>query len=559
MKTLLLSLSFALTLLAASVSSQNADVLMQHNDPARTGANLREVKLTPASVKEKFGKLFEFAVDGQIYAQPLIVSDIDMPNRGTRNVVLVSTMKNNVYAFDADHFEDCPLWKVNLGKPVPYKMIPFNWGSAIGFYNIQPFIGIASTPVIDSGSGRMWVAVKSMKSAEELDYHLHCIDLKTGAVLATSKSIVAGEGRDKLQAQTALQRTGLLLEKGTIYLSFGSQQDGGYYHGWVVAFDASTLKQIHEFCVTPNNEDGEGGIWQAGNGLAADDDGNIYFMTGNGLFKKNEQYGSSFVKLDSNLKVVDSFTPANYEELTRDDIDLGSSGPLLLPDSNQLVGGGKEGRFYLLDRDHLGGLQPECSGPPVLQEFRVSDHWSLTWLSWLIPVFGYHHIHGGPVYWKSRDKGPLIYVWPESTKLKAYSYDPVTHFRKKPSAVGPKAPPGMPGGSLSISANGDRDGLLWATTPLKDDGFVKVVRGVLRVFDANSLEELWSSDKATPEDLFNFAKYCSPTIANGNVYLPTFSDKLNVYGLLPEPECLPTWTKTGKPVRNSKGHGHMRM
>src|SRR5277367_4689236 len=145
-------------LLAVTTAASAQNVLTQHNDIARTGANLHEAELTPASVKSNFGSLFSLSVDGQIYAQPLVVNGVEIPGKGVHNVVYVATMKNNVYAFDADHpADDCPLWKRNLGKPVPYKLIPLNWGSLIGQYNIKPFMGITSTPVIDADSGRMWV------------------------------------------------------------------------------------------------------------------------------------------------------------------------------------------------------------------------------------------------------------------------------------------------------------------------------------------------------------------------------------------------------------------
>jgi hypothetical protein len=231
---------------------------------------------------------------------------------------------------------------------------------------------------------------------------------------------------------------------------------------------------------------------------------------------------------------------------------------MLIPDSDQLVGGGKQGYFYLLDRNHLGKLQPHHSLAPALQYFKVADHFTLNWISWLIPVFGYHHIHGAPVYWNSAQRGPMVFVWPEESPLKAYEYGPATHFKTKPVLVGPKAPAGMPGGILSISANGAQDGLVWATIPLKEDAFLQTVPGALRVFEANTLKLLWSSDKNAPEDEFNFAKYCPPTIANGKVYLPTFSDRLNVYGLMPAAPPLPAWTKSGKPPKKGHGHGRVR-
>jgi outer membrane protein assembly factor BamB len=399
-----------------------------------------------------------------------------------------------------------------------------------------------------------------MASQDDLRYYLYSLDMRTGAILATSQPIQSGEGVDKLDAKTALQRPGLLRVNGMVYLAFGSQQDGGFYHGWVVGFDEQTLQQKYVFCATPGDIFGAGGIWQAGNGPAADSQGNIYIMTGNGAFETDKRYGSSFVKLSPELKVLDWFTPSNHAKLTLLDVDIGSSGPMLLPDSDQLVGGGKQGWFYLLNRTDMGHLQPNHSVSPALQYFHVSDHWTLDWISWLIPMLGYHHIHGGPIYWNSAERGPLVFVWPEQTRLKAYKYDPTSHFQKKPFMTGPKAPHGMPGGFLSVSADGNRNGLLWAALPLNADAFVQVVRGTLKVFDANTLELLWSTDNKEPEDIFSFAKYCPPTIANGKVYLATFSDKLNVYGMMPATGPTPSWTNTGKPSKKtSHGHGRVHM
>jgi outer membrane protein assembly factor BamB len=440
-----------------------------------------------------------------------------------------------------------------LGVPVPYLDIPEVIEAIFTGFNIKPSIGITSTPVIDPLTRRMWVVAKSLEKPDIRHYHLSCLDITTGAILRTSEEIQTNEDQAVLKAETALQRPGLLLANGMIYAAFGSHQDAGEYSGWVVAFDADTLAQKYAFCTTPGEKSGRAGIWQSGSGLAADTNGNVYCMTGNGNFEPNHKYATSFVKLSPELKVMDWFTPWNYQYLSDHDIDLGSSGPMLPPDSEQVVGGGKEGYLYLLDRNHMGNLQKNHATAPALQEFKASDHWTLTWLSWLHPVYGFHHIHGSPVYWKSALLGPLVYVWPEQTRLKAFQYDPVTLFKKKPVATGPNAPKGMPGGFLSISANGDRDGIIWAASPLSKDALIETVPGVMRAFDAITLQQLWSTDVDTSEDHFDFAKSCPPTIANGKVYLATFSGALNVYGLLPVP--LPVIDKkTAKPPAGSKSH-----
>jgi outer membrane protein assembly factor BamB len=365
--------------LAATAAAPAQNVLAQHNDIARTGANLHEIVLTFSNVKTNFGSLFSPSVDGQIYAQPLVVNGVEIPGKRVHNVVYVATMKNNVYAFDADHpDEDCPLWKRNLGKPVPYKMIPLNWGSIVGQYNIKPFMGITSTPVIDPDAGRIWVVAKTLAGDDDIRYYLYALDIKTGAVLATSQPIQSEVGSDKIEARNVLQRPGLLRANGMVYLAFGSEFDGGIYHGWLVAFDEQTSEQKYVFCSTPGDLVGEGGIWQAGNGPAADADGNIHVMTGNGAYDPDKQrYGSSFIKLSPQLKVLDWFTPSNYVKMNVEHLDLGSAGPLLIPDSDQIVGGGKQGIFYLLSRGSMGHLQPNHSVAPALQQFQVSNRFSL--------------------------------------------------------------------------------------------------------------------------------------------------------------------------------------
>jgi outer membrane protein assembly factor BamB len=216
--------------------------------------------------------------------------------------------------------------------------------------------------------------------------------------------------------------------------------------------------------------------------------------------------------------------------------------------------------MYLVDRTSLGHQQRhrflcgDKNNPPV-QFIQAARRWKLTWLSW-IPFFfftGYHHIHGSPVFWNSHSVGALIYVWPEDDNLKAFKYAPKTKLNRSP-IIGMRNSKGMPGGFLSISADGQDEGLLWAAMPLEDDAFLQTVTGALRVFDASTLELLWSSDKGEPDDHFDFAKYVPPTIANGKVYLATFSDRLNVYGL-DSPfatEGLPPLAKVPKNVHKRK-------
>ncbi len=546
--------------LPSCLLAQNVSVLTQHNDPSRTGANLNEKGLSPASMRrESFGKLFSLTVEGQIYAQPLVVAGVDFPGKGVRNVVYVATMRNHVYAFDADGKDCTPLWRVNLGVPMLYNQIPLDPGGLFDIYNIRPFIGITSTPVIDPDKKRLYAVARIAEPGPIFFNCIFAIDITDGSILGKADiSIPSKEATPSQVAQAHLQRPGLLLANGMVYVAFGSQQDAGKYRGWLLAYDADSLQLKHTFCTTPNGS--KGGIWQSGNGPAADSAGNIYIMTANGSFDPGEsQFGDSFVKLSPDFSKVDWFTPADVTKLNILDIDLGSAGPMLLPDSlgvQEMVGGGKEGKLYLVNRTNPGHRQRhrwfrDQLNPPI-QSVKAARGWRLTWLSWIPFLFftGYHHIHGSPVFWNGRTAGPLIYVWPEEDNLKAFKYNPQTKLNRSP-IVGMKNAKGMPGGILSVSANGQDDGIVWAVMPLADDAFVHTVQGVLRAFDASTLESIWSSDISEPDEHFDFAKYVPPTIANGKVYLATFSDRLNVYGLhSPLALAVPTQKSVRKAPKN---------
>jgi outer membrane protein assembly factor BamB len=561
----------ALLCLAACAPASATEVLTHHNNPARTGAVLDETILTPASVKTQgFGKLCSFPVDGQIYAQPLVATGLEIPGKGTHSVVFVATMRNMVYAFDAEGCDLSPFWTRPLGSPMPYDRIPKDAGALIGQYNIRPYIGVTSTPVIDRAKQWMYVVAKiadppcpgvEMSAACPVVYRIHALELATGKVVRQTDIKIPLEGVPAEDAaRRQLQRPALLLANRRVYAAFGAHQDAPPFQGWIIAFDADTLQQLDPvFCTTPKGE--MGGIWQAGNGPAADSQGNLYVMTGNGSFDPaNKQFGSTFVKLSGDLAPVDWFAPADVDALNFLDVDLGSSGPMLMPETGELVGGGKNGKLFLLKQAQLGGLQKhhwwrDGLNPPV-QFFQASRPWRISWLSWFPFLFnaGYHHIHGSPVYWTSRLKGPTIYVWPEEDRVKAFHFDPAQNkFNTRP-LKGMMGNQGMPGGFLSISANGQDDGILWAAIPYEDDAWVEIVRGTMRAFDANTLELLWSTDGNEPADQFDFGKNVPPTIANGRVYLATFSDRLNVYGL----HAPVAATSKPKLVKNPRKRGHIK-
>jgi outer membrane protein assembly factor BamB len=615
--------------LARPAFAQTSNVLTQHNDNFRTGANLSETILNTATVGSKqFQKLFSLTVDGQISAQPLYLSGVDIPGVGTRNVVYVATMSNKVYAFDADNGTLPPLWQENLGAPAPYYFMPMRystlktilvlndqthppisteihlhpavlsrtghvWELGIpdsappptaakfppGMYNIHPFIGITSTPVIDTARRTIYLTAKILATAgaeSTYVYRLYALDVTTGKnrpgspilITASVPGRAAGSDRVSFDARYHLQRPGLLLSKGTVYLAFGSHQDTKPFHGWILAYDATTLQPKGVFCTTPDGM--EGGIWQAGNGPAADDQGNVYVMTGNGTFDGarvgGRNLGSSFIKLSPSLVLLGNFTPQNFEYLNKDDIDLGSAGPMLLPGTNLLVGGGKQSVFYLFDRDSLRGLQVTASpSKPWIRTVQPRQQFQAGASADLPPEinfggFTYHHIHGSPVFWNGPGGG-MIYVWAERDNLRAFRFDLATGLFPSTSplhkSIMASPAQSMPGGILSLSANGRMGGtgILWASLPLRGDALhahVPGIPGVFRAFDAGDVRrELWNSHRNPERDsVGTFAKGPPPTVANGKVYLATFSGKLNVYGLAQHAQYI---SQTGLPATLSPG------
>jgi hypothetical protein len=622
------------------------DVLTHRNNTSRTGANLCETALTPQIVNaQTFGKLFSYSVMGQVYAQPLIATGV-----GSRNLAIVATMENFVYAFDADGKNkgsdglQQPYWSVHLGDPLPVNRIPRDIGAFLGHFNISPYIGITSTPVIDPAKKTIFLAAKIAANTPAQMYcdgevatvncpvvnRIFALDLATGATLNSKeislpppeasqttgydphpcglldnrKPTVYDAGRINMQ-RPALLLTGKP-DLQHIYLGFGSHQDAPcpMYHGMVVRFDYANgkLTQFEKIFMVSQPGDldsddptrlGMGGVWQAGNGPAADADGNVYIMTGNGSFEPGLRFGSNFVKLSPDLDPLDWFAPWNVWFLNAGnrDIDLGASGPVLLPGSGEIVGGGKQGKLYVLDQNALGykqkfGWPIERKGPPI-QVFWAARRWSPEFIYRWVPISlfafatGYHHIHGAPAFWGEPDSNGVLhegslYVWPERDRLKSFAYGKPFDkrpgkFDSSPKKKGPPAGLGMPGGFLSISSNREgtaKDvGILWAALPVHDDAWIDIVPGALRAFeirrDGTMLHELWTSYCAEPEDLFDFGKYVPPTIANGQVYLATFSGSVRVYGrLTPEMKPRHPGAAAGCPVStlvNSSGYPKIAM
>jgi hypothetical protein len=533
-----------LFLIPAVISmAQGVDVLTNRYDLLRTGSNTQETILTPRNVSARtFGKLFEREVDGDIYAEPLIKTGVSIPGLGIHTVVYVATVNNSLYAFDADSPSAAkPLWCHShevFGDPVSKDEVT-DMPPDTKYLNFSATVGIVATPVIDPQTKTLYVVANSKKGAD-YSFHIHAFDIATGRektelnspanITASASGNGAGnvDGRITFQPRKMLNRPGLLLVDGVLYLAFTSHLDGEPtfdYHGWVMAYNARTLKQISVFCTTPDGI--QGGIWQSGAGLAAEErEGNyplIYAVVGNGA-SIGRNYGESIVQLTPGrlLSVKLAFIPADHAYLDDHDLDL-STGPLLLPGLPLVVACSKAGKCYVLDRSDMHLVQEFAAGMNSYGGERPSN------------------IHGTPVVWWDSNNILHLYVWGEEDFPRAFAFDGV---RFQPAGKGDVRAPekSMPGGMLSLSANGRTLGsaILWASVPLRGDANLQTVDGVLRAFDALDLtKELWNSEQNPARDgVGKFAKFCSPVVANGKVYLATFSDgstrrnRLIVYGLL---------------------------
>ncbi|MCX6623985.1 MAG: choice-of-anchor D domain-containing protein, partial [Acidobacteria bacterium] len=349
--------------------SSHPGVFTWQYEAGRTGQNRNELALTPDNVNPaQFGRRLRYAVDGQIYTQPLFVPGVLIPGRGRRNVVYVATSHNAVYAFDADGASSAPLWSVSFGNP------------AVGLlpYDDSIELGITGTPVIDPVAGTLYAVTFSQENGAYVQ-RLHALDIATGGERGNSPKLIeaavpgngtgaGGGGNLAWSARHHLQRPGLLLLNGIVYVAFGGIQQTPY-HGWLLAYDAATLEQVSAWNTTPDGYNG--GIWMSGAAPAADGMGRLYLTTANGSFTANAggvDYGDSIVMLNApGLTVADSFTPYNQAELDDQDVDLGAGGLLMPPEQPSgpprlLLGGGKGGTLYVLNRDSLGRYSPAGDG-----------------------------------------------------------------------------------------------------------------------------------------------------------------------------------------------------
>jgi len=484
--------------------------------------------LTPDNVNStQFGKLSTLPVDGNVYAQPLYVENVLIPERGYHNIVFVATEHDSVYAFDADNPGPVPLWRTTFIDPAAgiTTVSPID----VNADNIYPEIGITSTPVFDPANRTLYVASKTKENGNYF-HRLHALDITTGAEKYGGPVVIQGSvlgtgdgssgGEVAFDALKHLNRPGLLLLNGVVYIAFGSHDDNDPYHGWVFAYDGSTLQQIAVFNATPNGS--RAGIWQGGSGIASDALGNVYVATGNGTFDANVgglDYGDSVLKLkiqNGTLTVLDYFTPADQDSLNAADLDFGSGGPLVLPDQpgpypHLLTIAGKKGTLYLLNRDNLGRFN--AGGDSQVVQF----------VSGAFTGGGDAGVFGSATYWNSQ-------VYCQAGKDLMKDFPLVGGLFSTPPIVGTdwfqfgRDP-------TSVSANGSAGAILWV---LQTDNFVWGGPVALHAYDATNLSRiLYTSQQAGSRDVAGPAvKFSVPTVANGKVFVGT-QNALIVYGLLP--------------------------
>ncbi len=511
-------MKFWATLLAclALVSSGFAQyaVVTGRGDNARTGANENETLLTPSNVnKNSFGRLFSQPVDYQVLGQPLYVPNVVIPSKGTHNVVYVVTMLDSVFAFDADTNDGdsaLPLWQVSFldlangvtiasGENLPCT----NPNSNGPGFNQE---GIVSTPVIDQNTGTMYVVAKTVENGT-VRHRLHALDLGTGQEKFGGPNLISATSISNLGKRVDFNslhqknRPGLLLLNGVVYMGFGSNYCNDANTGWVLSYDATTLQQVGAFNTNPDH--GLTSIWQSGQGIPADDDGNLYVETGEGNPDGNaggQGYGNSVIKLQTNpLGFSDYFMPSNVAFLNQHDLDLSSTGAVILPDQDgphphEVLATGKEGTIYLMDRDSLG--QYNSQADMIVQE---------------IPL-AVGEMFSSPAYWNG-----IVYFCGNAGQLRAYSLTsgllstlPIATTMQK--LTGSHSP--------SISSNGTSNGILWV-----------VNAGQLWAFDAITLKLLYNTGQVPLRDkLPKLAHFANQTVANGKVFIAT-RNSLEVFGV----------------------------
>ena len=512
-------------------------VLIRRGNLAQTGAFTNETVLTPSNVGiSTFGKLFTLSVDGRVYAQPLILGGVHVPGRGDLNLLFVATLHNSLYAFDLDAagtMDNAVVWKKSFLDPANGIVSPS--GDELFAANVGPEIGVVGTPVIDQRTGTIFLVSKTKEQGTNYFNRLHALDTATGEERLGSPVLIGGQvlGNGGHSDNSIVQfdqklhynRAGLTIvtnkahPAGNIYVAVSAHEDITGGHGWVFGYDVETLQNTSVKCTTPNGY--LGSIWMYGAAPAADDDGYMYVMTGNGgLDASVGNFADSFVKYDtavSGLDTVDYFAPADQNLLEINDLDLGSSGPMVLPEAvgsaqhpRLLLGAGKEGTIYLLDRDNLGQFNV-AGNSQIVRELPSAIGSGNTDATYSSPAYfaGRVFYHGvGDTLKQFNVANGLITPQPVSTGARIF---------------------GFPGANPSISANGTNNAIVWEVRPTLTDSAVLIATAV-----DDLGRELYSSDFVYSRDSGGVPiRGLAPIISGGRVYIQT-SAGIEVFGLLSE-------------------------
>jgi len=521
----------AIVFIPISVRAQ-VNVLTYHNNNSRTGDNLSETNLTPANVNSTtFGKHFTYTVDGYVFAQPLYVSSLNIQGKGVHNVLFIATEHNTVYALDADNSGALGgvLWSTNLGLSAATPTTDFGnrYGSPMQYTDITPEVGITGTPVIDLTTGTLYVDSFTHQGASYF-HRIHALNITNGTeqpfgpVLVSASVPGTGVGSSggvvPFVHKQQIQRSGLVLAGGILFVAYSGYADTDPYHGWVLGYDASNLQRLTNFtfCTTPNStvaqygaNAGEAGIWMGGGAIAVDANTNLFFQTGNGIFTATNgsggtEYGDSFMKLSttSGLAVADYFTPFNQASLAAADTDLGSGALILLPDQpgpnpHLLVGAGKEGKIYVINRDQMTTDNTHYHATGSTDAVVQSISAQLGAGVFATPAYFngriYHNGNGRPLKSFTVSTNGLLSTIPTSTSTRTYPF---------------------PGTTPIVSANGTNNGIVWGLTCANP--------AVLVAYNPTNLtNELYNTTQAagSRDVLPNGVKFAAPIVANGKVYV----------------------------------------